>query len=317
MAPLTLGLQFNSEILGPALVSGFTSAGLYALIAVALVLSYRVSRTVAFIHGGLTLMGALLFYWLTAPKFGTESHPELAKFLGLAIVIGLGTLIAGIYGLAVTGKRMAAWPRVTLTTFSLAGMLLLAGILFEVISVEAQQPPSPFGTRSFRLFGQFVSMHQLMTLIIVAAIVAVLSVVLKASRIGIYIRAIADNVEGSRLVGVPINRVGTGVFALSGGIAALGGALLASAVGIDAGGIMSVFLRALIVSVIGGFKSLALALGGAVLLGVADNTLRSGVFGPLDGGVQEMLVIGVIFAAVVGRNLFRSQGRELLQAEGM
>ena len=317
MAELTLGLQFNSKILGPALVSGITSAGLYALIAVALVLSYRVSRTVAFVHGGLTLMGALLFYWLTAPQFGTESHPELPKFLGLAIVVGLGALLAGIYGLAVTGKRMAAWPRVTLTTFSLAAMLLLAGILFELVSVEGQLPPSPFGTRSFSLFGQFVSMHQLVTLIIVAAVVAGLAGVLKATRIGIYIRAIADNVEGSRLVGVPINRVGTGVFAVSGGIAALGGALLASAVGLDAGGIVSVFLRALIVSVLGGFGSLTLALGGAVLLGVADNTLRSGVFGPLDGGVQEMTVIGVIFAAVVAINVFRSQGRELLQAEGM
>jgi branched-subunit amino acid ABC-type transport system permease component len=317
MDSVTLALQFNSKILGPALVSGFTSAGLYALIAVALVLSYRVSRTVAFIHGGLTLMGALLFYWLTAPKFGTETHPELPKFLGLAIVVALGALVAGVYGLAVTGRRMAGWPRVTLTTFSLAGMLLLAGILFEMISVESQQPPSPFGTKSFRLFGQFVSMHQLMTLLIVAVIVAVLSVALKTTRIGVYVRAIADNVEGSRLVGVPINQVGTGVFALSGGIAALGGALLASAVGIDAGGIVSVFLRALIVSVIGGFDSLTLALGGAVLLGVADNSLRSGVFGPLDSGVQEMLVIGVIFAAVVALNLFRSQGRELLQAEGL
>jgi branched-subunit amino acid ABC-type transport system permease component len=259
----------------------------------------------------------VLYYWLTAPKVGTETHPELPKFLGLAIVVALGALIAGVYGLAVTGKRMANWPRVTLTTLSLAGMLLLAGILFEMIPVQAQQPPSPFGTRSFRLFGQFVSMHQLMTLIIVAAIVVVLSVVLKVTRIGIHVRAIADNVEGSRLVGVPINQIGTGVFALSGAIAALGGALLASAVGIDAGGIVSVFLRALIVSVIGGFNSLTLALGGAVLLGVADNTLRSGVFGALDGGVQEMLVIGVIFAAVVGLNLFRSQGRELLQAEGM
>ena len=317
MPTVTLGLQFNSEVVGPALVSGFTSAGLYGLIAVALVLSYRVSRTVAFIHGGLTLMGALLFYWLTAPQFGTETHPELPKFLGLAIVVALGALVAGVYGLAVTGKRMAAWPRVTLTTFSLAGMLLLAGILFEAVSVEAQQPPSPFGTKSFELFGQFVSMHQLMTLLIVAAVVIVLSVALKVTRIGIYVRAIADNVEGSRLVGVPINQVGTGVFALSGAIAALGGALLASAVGIDAGGIVSVFLRALIVSVIGGFTSLTLALGGAVLLGVADNSLRSGVFGPVDGGVQEMLVVGVIFAAVVGLNAFRSQGRELLQAEGL
>lgn len=317
MAAFTIGLQFNRTILAPALVSGITSAGLYALIAVALVLSYRVSRTVAFIHGGLTLMGALLFYWLTAPTFGTESHPQLPKFLGLAIVVGLGALIAGVYGVAVTGKRMASWPRVTLTTFSLAAMLLLSGILFEVISVQSQQPPSPFGKRSFKLFGQFVSIHQVMTLVIVALVVTVLAVMLKATRIGIYIRAIADNVEGSRLVGVPINKVGTGVYAVSGGIAALGGALLASAVGIDAGGIIEVFLRALIVSVLGGFGSLTLALGGAVLVGVADNTLRSGVFGPMHGGTQEIIVIGLIFAGVVGLNRFRSQGRELLSAEGM
>src|ERR1044072_3391956 len=121
MDSVALALQFNSNIVGPALVSGFTSAGLYALLAVALVLSYRVTRTVAFIHGGVPLLGAVRFSGLTPPRFGTETHPELPKFLGLAMVVALGALIAGVYGLAVTGKRMAGWPRVALTTVSLAG----------------------------------------------------------------------------------------------------------------------------------------------------------------------------------------------------
>jgi branched-subunit amino acid ABC-type transport system permease component len=314
---LMLGLQFNRNIVSPALISGITSAGLYGLIAVAMVLSFRVSRTVAFIHGGLTLMGSLLFWWLTAPAIGADSRPELPAFIGLAIVVALGTAIAGVYGLVVTGRRMANWPRVTLTTFSLSIMLLIAGILFEVISAQAERAPSPFGTRTFQVFGQFVAIHQVMTLVILAAVVAGLAAVLRFSRTGVFIRAIADNVEGSRLVGVPINRIGTGVYAVSGGIAALGGALLASQVGVDAGGMISVFLRALIVSVLGGFNSLALALAGAAVLGIVDNFLRSGVIGPFNGGTQEVLVIGLIFVLVVGINRFRSHGRELLSAEGM
>jgi branched-chain amino acid transport system permease protein len=314
---LLFGLQFNGDIVSPALISGITSAGLYGLISVAMVLSYRVSRTVAFIHGGLMLMGSLVFWWLTAPAIGADSRPELPPFAGLAIVVALGTAIAGVYGLAVTGRRMANWPRVTLTTFSLSIMLLIAGILFEVFSAQAERVPSPFGSRSFEVFGQFVAIHQVMTLVILAAVVAILAVVLRVTRTGVFIRAIADNVEGSRLVGVPINRIGTGVYAVSGGIAALGGALLASQVGVDAGGMISVFLRALIVSVLGGFNSLALALAGAVVLGVIDNFLRSGVVGPFNGGTQEVIVIGLIFVLVVAMNRFRWQGGELLSAEGM
>lgn len=314
---MTLGLDFDTTILPPALVNGIAAAGLYGLIAVALVLSYRVSRTVAFIHGGLTLMGALLFWWLTAPAISAGERPELHSVVGLGIVVALGALVAGVYGVIVTGKRMAAWPRVTLTTFSLALMLLISGVLFEAISAQAETAPSPFGTRSFKIFDQFVSMHQIMTLVILGGVVAVLALVLKRTRVGIFIRAIADNVEGSRLVGVPISRVGTGVFALSGAISALGGALLATNVGVDVGGLLSVFLRALIVSVLGGFNSLTLALGGALLLGVADNLMRTGVFGPIEPGTQEVIIIGLIFAAVVGIGRLRKTGRELLQVEGM
>jgi branched-chain amino acid transport system permease protein len=160
-------------------------------------------------------------------------------------------------------------------------------------------------------------MHQIMTLVILAGVVAVLAVVLKATRTGVYIRAIADNVEGSRLVGVPINRVGTGVFALSGGFATLAGALLSAQIGVDPGGIIFVFLRALMVSVLGGFTSLTLALAGAVLLGVVDSSARSGVFGVISQGTQEIIVVGALFLAILAINRFRpQQGSEAL-AEGL
>ena len=313
-----LGMDLNGDVFAPSLVNGVVSAGLYGLIAVAMVLTFRVSRTVAFLHGGLVLMGAIFYWWLTTPnRFGIGGRPGLAPWVGTVIIVTTGAAIAGVYGLVVTGNRMAGWPRVTLTTFSLAIMLLIGGVLFETIDAESQTALTPFGRKTVVVFGQFVTMHQIATLTIIATVVAVLSVVLKRTRTGIYIRAVADNVAGSRLVGVPINRVGTGVYAVSGAISALAGSLLAAQIGLDVGGILGVFLRALMVCVLGGFNSLTLALAGAVLLGVVDNMLRAGVFGPQSMGTQEFVVFAAIFGAVLAINRFRPQAGSEALAEGI
>lgn len=315
---LLMGLEFNRAIVGPALVNGIAQAGLYGLIAVALVLTFRVSRTVAFLHGGLVLMGAIFYWYLTIPnRFGLGNRPGLHPWLGLVIVTALGAAIAGVYGVVVTGDRMAGWPRVTLTTFSLGVMLLLGGIMFQTIQSEGSHAHTPFGQRSFKMFGQYVTSHQLWILAIIVVVVAVLSAVLKYTRTGIFVRAIADNVTGSRLVGVPINRVGTGVYAVSGALSTLAGAALAVQIGLDVGGLIGVFLRALMVSVLGGFASLTLALAGALVLSVAEIFLRSGVFGSIGLGVQETIVFLAIVVAVVLVNAVRPrQGSDAL-AEGI
>lgn len=313
-----LGVELNTNVLGPALVNGVASAGLYGLIAVALVLTFRVSRTVAFLHGGLVLMGAIFYWWLTTPnRLGLGNRPEFHPWVGLAIVVGVGAIIAGGYGLIVTGDRMAGWPRVTLTTFSLALMLLIGGVVFETIQSEGSNATTPFGHETVEVFGQYVNSHQITILAIIVAVVVALTVVLKRTRTGIFIRAIADNVTGSRLVGVPINRVGTGVYAVSGALSTLAGAALGAQIGLDVGGLLGVFLRAMMVSVLGGFSSLSLALTGALVLALVDNMLRAGVFGMMSLGEQEAIVFGAILAAVVLLNRLRPQQSNQALAEGI
>src|SRR2546428_13432899 len=94
--PAALGLEFHRNVLGPSLVNGLAQAGLYGLIAVALVLTFRVSRTVAFLHGGLVLMGAIFYWWLAMPnRFGLGGRPWLPPWMGLVIVMAPGALIPG------------------------------------------------------------------------------------------------------------------------------------------------------------------------------------------------------------------------------
>lgn len=324
----TQALDFNGGLFGPSIVAGVTTSGLYGLVAVALVLSYRISRTIAFVHGGIVLAGALLFWYFCTPSYsggdtllageeGGGGRPDLPKWPVMFALMLAGAAVAAAYGWIVTSTKMASYPRVTLTNFSLALMLIMVGIIFTKNTSSGEQAPSPFGSGGMDIdvggtVSQRVSHHQLATLIILVAVVIGFAILLQQTRFGVYTRAIADNVEASKLVGVPIGKVGTIVYAISGAIAALGGILIANPVGTETTGILFIFLRALIVCVLGAFASIPLALAGAVLIAVVDSMIESGVFGQPDRAVKELVVVFILFAVVIGIDRFGKKGSSVL-----
>lgn len=317
-------LSFNQHTFFPSIVNGVTTSGLYGLIAVALVLSYRISRTIAFVHGGIVLAGTLLFWYLCAPNLGSgedliagtgqsTNRPELPR---IPVIIGLmlaGAAVAALYGYLVTSTKLSLYPRVTLTNFALGMMLLLVGIIFRYNKASGEPaPPVPGGQHKFKVGIQVVTMHEVITLILLALIVVAFTALLQATRFGIFVRAVADNVEASKLVGVPIGQVGTTVYAMSGAISALGGILLGNYVGTDTTSILFIFLRALIVCVLGAFASIPLALAGAVTLAIIDSMLKSDVFGSVDVGYRELIVVFILFSVVILVDRFGKKGSSVL-----
>lgn len=316
-------LEFNSNTFGPSIVNGVTTAGLYGLIAVALVLSYRISRTIAFVHGGIVLAGTLLFWYFTAKNPGGGEvlldaggqgggRPELPIWpVVIALMVG-GAAVAAFYGFLVTSSKLATYPRVTLTNFSLALMLIMIGVIFKYNKASGEPAPSPFGDGRFQVGIQTVTIHQLATLIILGGIVVGFTILLQRTRFGVYTRAVADNVEASKLVGVPIGQVGTSVYAISGAISALGGILLGNVVGTDTYGILFIFLRALIVCVLGAFGSIPLALAGAVMIAIVDSMLKADVFGTVEQGIREIVVVAILFGVVIAIDRFGKKGSSVL-----
>ncbi len=325
-----VALDFNSRIFFPAIVGGAANAGLFGLIAVALVLSYRISRTIAFVHGGIVLSAALLYWYLVSPSFSAgeallagESElgqrPEWPRWLALGLLMILGAMVAAFYGFLATSSRMASYPRVTLTNFSLALMLIMIGFVFKYNKSSGEVAPSPFGPETFEVklpgasLGEQVSYHELATLLILLIFVVVFAILLQRTRFGVYTRAVADNVEASKLVGVPIGKVGTIVYAVSGAIAALAGILIGgTTTGTETTSILFIFLRALIVCVLGAFGSIPLALAGAVLIAVVDSLIESGVFGTTDKAVKEIIVVAILFSVVIGIDRFGKKGSSVL-----
>jgi branched-subunit amino acid ABC-type transport system permease component len=304
MSPV-VAVAFNNDLLRPALVLGVAAAGLYGLLAVSLVLTYRVSRTIGFVQGGIALAGAYLYRFLTIGSEQTTTNERLPETAALIITVLAGAAVGAVYGAVVTGRRMANYPRIVVTMFSLAGLLLLAGFSTTLIPADEGRVPSAFGTGVVKVFGGVATVHQVATVGILLALVGLLTVALRHTRTGVFIRAIADDVDASRVVGIPLTRMGTGVYVFSGAVAGLAGALLASSVGTAMPNILFIFLRALIVAVLGGLTSLPLALAGCLLLGVVETSLTAGVFGLVPTDQRELIVMGLIFGLVFVINRLR------------
>jgi branched-chain amino acid transport system permease protein len=305
--------ELNLHILKPALVNGIAVSSLYGVLAIALVLTFRMSRTVAFVHGGIASFAGYLYWWMAATSSSQFDVLGWPKIPSLLLCAAFGAAAGMVFGSVVMG-RMATWPRVVVTTFSLGGMLMAAGVAGTIWRGVFERVPSPFGEGRRRILGTGVTNHQLVTVALLVVLVTVLTLVLQRTRLGIQIRAIADDVEGAAMVGIPVRRVATGVWAVGGALAGLAGALVVPMTSLTELAVLFVLMRSLAAAVLGGFDSLPLALTGAVLFGLVESLAGGGVFGVVSSGAREVVLMTLLFAGVVLMGRRRGRAVNLLEA---
>lgn len=310
----------NWGLLDETVILGFLVAGLYGLLPVAVVLTYRISRTIAFVHGGFAIFGGLLYSVLVN---GPESDHGIAHavvddgWIALIMAGLAGAVLAAGFGALVMSRFMAELPGITLTVVSVAGLLLvgnMSGYWLQPGGFSISE--SPFGTGGFRVDDIVVTNHRLVTLLVLVATVATLALFLNRTYTGLAIRAIADDVEASVWCGAKLRLIGTGVYAASGMIAATAGALYASAVADATDGFLQLFVVGLLLAVVGGMRSVSLALIGALFYGVLSTALTGGLVGTVGIGKQQVILfaglLGVIMVAARLRreNFFLLQGHQ-------
>lgn len=328
----------NTDLIKPTLVLGLLQAGLYGLLPISIVLCYRVSRTIAFVHGGIAVCGGLAYRTLMSgfevPHTGWVL-PVMGPREALLTVLLSGAAMGGAYGAVVMSRRVARLPAMTLTVLSLGVMILLiayapryigsggggsaaaaalgvndaaaAAVSVSAASSLGAIAESPFGGGGAQVWGQFVTTHRFTTLLIVVGLVVVLALILNYTYTGLAMRAIADDFEASVWCGTRLRLIATGVYAVAGAVAALAGALMVATVASAGEGMLMLFMRGLIIAVVGGLRSIPLALAGALLFGLLETALRVGLFGDRSGGEREIVLVLAMTALIL---LFARKRRE-------
>jgi branched-chain amino acid transport system permease protein len=244
-------------------VSGLASGGVYALLALALVLIYRSTGVVNFAQGEMAMFSTFVCWELI-----DRGLPYwFAFFATLAISFVGGVAIERLVVHAVS--RATA---LTVVTVTIGLLILLNGAAAWIWKGEQRTLENPFGTRTFDVAGVVIAVQDLGILGVSLAIVAALWAFFQRTRLGLALRAAALNPESSRLHGIRVSRMlalGWGLAAVLGAVA---GMLVAPTQGsFDQNLMLPVLIFAFAAAVLGGLDSPLGAVVGGLAVGVILN----------------------------------------------
>jgi branched-chain amino acid transport system permease protein len=246
-------------------VAGVASGGVYALLALALVLIYRSTRVVNFAQGEMAMFSTFICWELLdrgVPYWG-------AFFLTLALSFAGGVLIERL----VIRPVERAVP-LTIVTVTIGLLILLNGAAAWIWKGEQRTLENPFPSETFDVGGVIVAAQDLGIIAVSLVIVLALWAFFQRTTIGLALRAAAFNPESSRLHGIRVSwmlALGWGLAAVLGAVA---GILVAPTQGsFDQNLMLPVLIYAFAAAVLGGLDSPVGAVVGGVALGVALNLI--------------------------------------------
>jgi branched-chain amino acid transport system permease protein len=243
------------------LISGIASGGIYASVALALVMIYQATHHVNFAQGemamfstyiALTLIQAGVPYWaafcITVPisfVIGAMIQRVLMEPLAKAPVLAsVGVFI----GLLLTFNSIAGW----------------------IFTYTLKPFPTPFGEGK-PLFGGFISRHELGSTAITLVVLLSIWAFFRFTKLGLAMRAAAFNPVSSRLVGVPVDKMLALGWGLAAAIGAIAGMMVAPVIFLDPNMMAGVLLYAFAGALLGGITNPLGAVIGGFIVGIIEN----------------------------------------------
>jgi branched-chain amino acid transport system permease protein len=244
------------------LVSGISLGCVYALVALGFVLLYRAVGAINFAQGELVSIGAYVYLWTTAYLHLPLLIGWVASIVAAAIA-GIG-LYYGIY------RPLRRRPFLPMAIATLGVGIAVRGVLSLLFGPEPKSVPSPVSTKADTIAGVAVSPHELLIVGIVVVLVVAQALVLGKTFPGRATRAVAEDQEMARVLGIRANRLILFTFAYTAGLAGLAGVLLSPQyfVSLDLG--FTTGLIAITGAIVGGFGSLPGALAGCLAVSLAN-----------------------------------------------
>ena len=274
------------------LVTGLINGGVYALLAIGFSLIFGVARIVNIAHTAFYMLAAYCFYTLLVKA-------------GLGMALGGVIAVSAVVLLSVLCYKLVIEPvrehesAVLIATIALAlifqeGMLLIFGGHFLGI------PSTLEGVVS--VFGVTIPYQRVLILVAAAAMLFATWWLLHRTRLGLAIRATANDLEVAALRGMNVNRVAMATVAISVALAAIAGVVVAPVFVVDPFMWLAPLVTMLAIVVLGGLGSLKGSLIGAFIIGYVEAitvfALPQGSF--LKGAVALTIMVVVLLARPEG-----------------
>ena len=277
-------------MLAQQLVNGVLLGATYALFALGFTLMFGVLRVINLTYGFYFSAGALIALWLTR-----------SAGLGIWAALPLAAIAAGLIAVALdalllTRLRRLHAPELSFLMVTLGGVLALYSALTVWLGPDIRRlPAGVISAEAFILGPIRITAAQTLILAATAVLVAALAVLMRGTRLGLAIRAMAEKPDAAQLMGIDTGRAAALVSFVSGGLAGAGGVLIGlnfNAVHPYMGETM--MLRGFVVIIVGGMGDLR----GAVLAGLALGVIEVMTAGYVSSGLKEAVAFLILVAVL-------------------
>lgn len=271
-------MDFYLQQLPQQLVNGLTIGGVYALIAIGYSMVYGILAMLNFAHGEIYMIGGFAGWWVLH-LLSRDNVPVIHAVLVLSLVIIVAMAVTGLLGMTVERfayRPLRKAPRINLLLSALGVSIFLQNLVLHYQGAKARffhvSSLIPENIRIFEVGPVVVSFMKLLVIAVAFLLMALLTIMIKRTKVGKAMRATAQDIEAAAFMGIDVDRIIVLVFligsALGGAAGALVGLLFTQVdyyVGFQAG------LKGFTAAVLGGIGSIPGAMIGGLLLGLVES----------------------------------------------
>ncbi len=243
-------------------INAIAIGSIYAVVALSFEIAYESTGVVNFATGQLVTVGALL-----GASVVVFSDARFAAAYGLVIA---GMAVVGLLFFAGVYLPLRRQPALTVIIGTIAIDISIQNVAQLVWGPLPMSAKSPVGGGTVDIAGAVVSLHALFVIAVAALLIGAVHRLLYRSSLGGQLRALAQDAEAARLMGIRVNRLYALTWVLVCAMAGAAGLLLGPMWFVDVGIGEGVGLKAFAAAVIGGFGSVPGAVFGGLLVGLAE-----------------------------------------------
>jgi branched-chain amino acid transport system permease protein len=275
------------ELFWQQVLAGLATGGIYACMALAIVMIYQAIDHLNFAQGEMAMFSTFLCWQLL--QWGV---PFWAAF----IVTVVASFMGGVVIERVVFKPLKDAPVLSNVVVFIALYAVLNSLAGFIWDFTIKPFPTPFGSASF-LGSGLVSNHQAGMIGVTLVLLAFLSVFFRFTDTGLAMRAAAANPESARLVGIRVGWMIALGWGMASAIGAVAGMLIAPVVFLEPNMMLSILLYGFAGAVLGGLTSPAGAVAGGFAVGIVENL--AGTYIPVIGGELKLPIALFLIVAVL------------------
>ena len=243
-------------------VSGLATGGIYASLALALVMIYQATDVVNFAQGEMAMFSTYLAWSLLQAGL-----PYWVTFFATVAIAFVGGLLIE----RVVIRPVENAPILTIVIVTLGLLVILNSVAGWIYSYIQKPFPSPFPSKPIQMGNIFFGAHDVGEISVTLIVLLLLFLFFRYTTLGLAMRAAAQNPVSSRLCGIRVSwMLGLG-WGLAAAFGAIAGMLVAPIVFLDPNMIGGIQLYAFAAATVGGFTSPLGAVVGGLLVGVTEN----------------------------------------------